>query len=280
MKSLLVANLQTKSKYGLERFDIELKAQIENSLQVGWKSEDIILATNFDYEFMGVKSIKLPQLDQNKFCLTGSKMFAIATLLKETTETIWAHDLDCWQNAPFECPEFKDVGICTYSTSKLNGGSIFWKPSALDIAETILKHIIKHKAKREEPTLNKFLKNKKFKERVTILNNTFNVGCSGFKERFRRSKEHGLANSCYYPLVTHQHPTNRISWDTMCRDRNRIGEIAVNKRLYELFLKYFGVRIKLFTYPPNERGFEGDYQPPFPLREDNGVQPKVLQETL
>ena len=33
-----------------------IKAQIENSIVLGWKPEDIVIATNFNVEYMGVKT--------------------------------------------------------------------------------------------------------------------------------------------------------------------------------------------------------------------------------
>jgi len=265
MKNVMVVNHQSKSKHGLEEFQTELKAQIENSLRVGWKPEDIIVIANFDFEFMGIKTT---QFDLNKHCLTGSKMFAVSLIFKNNLaqEPIWAHDLDCWQTVWFDCPEFKDVGISTYSSSKYNGGSVFWKPSALDIIEEVLSEIRDDKLQREEPTLNKILKDNEYKDRVTALNNTMNVGCSGFVERFNRAKEYGLKNNTYYPLVCHMHPGNRIAYDTHCRDRNRINEIAVPKKLHDIFIKYFEDKIKRYTYQ-GERGYDGDWNPPFAMRD-------------
>ena len=33
------------------------KMQIDNSLELGWKPEDILLVTNFDYEYRGIKAV-------------------------------------------------------------------------------------------------------------------------------------------------------------------------------------------------------------------------------
>ena len=35
------------------------KAQIDNSIERGWKKEDIIIGTNFDFEYKGIKNIEL-----------------------------------------------------------------------------------------------------------------------------------------------------------------------------------------------------------------------------
>jgi len=140
MKNFIIANKSKSKRYNFDNIDTLLKAQIENSLELGWKPEDFIFLANFDYEFMGVKSTKV---ELNKECLTGSKMFGMKYLFDNNmaNDVIWAHDLDAWQNVPFTCPEFKDVGITTYSTPKYNGGSIFWRKEAKDIVNKVVEEI-------------------------------------------------------------------------------------------------------------------------------------------
>jgi len=231
MKLLMVANIQsTRGRYRFESIDTLIKSQIENSLELGWDFNDIMLLSNFEYEFMNVKTINI---DLNNFCLTGSKMFGIQYVYQNeiTEDVVWTHDLDAWQNIQFDCPEFKEVGITTYSTSKYNGGSVFWKYSSLAIINEIVNILTENKEQREEPTLNKVLKSKEFSDRVTNLNNTYNVGCSGFVKRFNRSIK---------PIhVCHFHPYNRIAWETHALDRNGINEISITLRLERLIRKYY-----------------------------------------
>jgi len=119
MKNFMVANVSKHGRYKLENISLLINAQIENSLEVGWDLKDIILLANFDYKFMGVKAINT---SLNKKCLTGSKMYGMRYLFDNNlvNDVIWAHDLDAWQNVPFYCPDFKDIGITCYSTSKYN----------------------------------------------------------------------------------------------------------------------------------------------------------------
>ena len=123
-----------------------------------------------------------------------------------------------------------DVGAALYSRYKFNGGSIFWKPSAIDIINDIVDTLQKDKAQREEPTIDKFFKGK-HKDRVAILNNSFNVGCSGFVPRWERSIK---------PIrVCHLHPTNRIAWETHTLDRNGQDMRSVSPRLEQLLRRYY-----------------------------------------
>lgn len=230
MKNLMVANLRGKGRYTENSIEVLLKAQIENSLDLGWLDKDMIVITNFPFEFMGIKSVII---DLNKFCWTGSKMFGLQNYLENNKidDVIWAHDLDAWQNAWFDCPEFKDVGGSYYSRPKFNGGSIFWKESSKDIIDEVVNRLKKDNLKKEEPTLNEVFKSDKYKDRVTVLNETYNVGCSGYVERYERSIK---------PIkVCHFHPYNRIAWETHSLDRNGLGVIGITSRLERILRKYY-----------------------------------------
>lgn len=226
----MVANLRGKGRYDEDKIIKLVKAQIDNSIELGWDPSDIILLTNFPFEFMGVKAT---ESDLNKHCWTGSKMFGIKHLFENdlTDDTIWSRDLDLWQNVPFTCPEFEDVGACYYSRPKFNGGSIFWRKTAIDIVNAVVKRLTKEKAKKEEPTLNEVFKSDKYKDRITVLNCTYNVGCSGYYERYTGSEK--PVKACHF------HPYNRIAWETHCLDRNGLGEKGISDRLETLIRKYY-----------------------------------------
>ncbi len=235
MINFMVANARKgHHKYGQESVETILKAQIENSLDLEWNPDSILILANFDFEFMGVKTVKW---QPNKHCWTGSKMFGVDHIFSNKNEfrlageIIWSHDLDCWENNQIDCPpDIKDVGITTYSTSKFNGGSIFWRYSARDIVN-VIEFLLSEGEEKEEPTINRVLKSKKFRDRVTVVDNTYNVGCSGFVKRYNRSEK---------PVkVLHFNPMNKISWETHGLDRNRLGEIAVSERLENLLRKYY-----------------------------------------
>ena len=238
MINFMVANMRDNhKKYGFDKIEVMLKSQIENSIEVGWNVDDFIILANFEFEFMGVKTILW---DANDYCWTGSKMFALKHIIENNDlfntkgHIIWSHDLDCWENYPITigASDFKDVGIATYSNAKYNGGSIFWKYSACDIIDVIDFLLTEGKGQeKEEPTINRVLKSNKFKDRVTVIDNTYNVGCSGFVKRYNRSEK---------PIkVLHFNPMNKISWETHGLDRNGLGEVAVSSRLELLLRRYY-----------------------------------------
>jgi hypothetical protein len=231
VKNFMVANLSKNKRYKSSQIETLVKAQIDNSLELGWKVDDIILLANFDLEFRGVKTIRT---DLNKKCLTGSKIFGMKYLFDNDMvgdEVIWSHDLDAWQNVWFEAPPIKDAGITCYSNSKYNGGSIFWKKEARDIVEKVISEIESNKENKEEPTINKVLKSEEYKYRVTPVNRTFNVGCSGYVKRWLDSIK---------PLrVCHFHPYNFIAWETHALDRNGLDVKGITNRLESLLRRYY-----------------------------------------
>lgn len=246
MKNLLAANIVENNKRSGEIKTL-LKAQVHNSLDVGWKPENIILVTNFNFEYMGIKSYNT---ELNKTCLTGTKLFALKyvfdnNLHKEEglKEMVWSHDLDAWQNEWFFQPTLiEDVGATYYGKPKFNGGSIFWRPESKDILEEAIEIILSNNEAKEEPTLNDLFKNK-YKDRVNPMNNTFNVGCSSFRERYMRSSK---------PIkVAHFHPYNRIAWETHRLDRDGIGFKSVDFRL-EMILRQYYPKLA-FTLSPEGR---------------------------
>lgn len=238
MKLLMAANVSKENKrYNKENMEVLLKAQIENSIELGWRPLDILIVSNMSFEFMKVRTIKIAM---NNFCYSGSKMFALKWYMNnhDADDLIWSKDLDCWQNVWFDPPKFKrDVGISTYSNGKFNGGSIFWKPKAQDLVDIIISVLVKTSAPKEEPTLNKILKHKNIHKRVQTLDYSYNVGCSGFVPRYERAVK---------PIkVCHFNPQNSIAWEIHGLDRCGIGEVAVTLRLERLLRKYYTLATEL-----------------------------------
>lgn len=131
-----------------------IKIQIDNSLDLGWKKNDIILATNFEYEYHGIKSVIVSGANFTPFYVQGSKHKTVLELINrgciKDGEFYWLHDLDCYQSEPLRESELKmdgaDMAMTDYGRIKrLNAGSIFFKKSAQDIfkgmaqTESILK---------------------------------------------------------------------------------------------------------------------------------------------
>lgn len=225
MKNCLTANVTKDSRYKLDKIKILLDAQILNSIDVGWLPEDIILMANFDYDHFGVKAHRI---EFNPLCPTASKMYGVRYALKEC-DALWSHDLDAWQNVWFDFPDMLDVGAATYDNHKFNGGSVFWKKSAMDLVDEIIGMLEEEEATYEENVLNRVLRRNE--HRVTKLNSTYNVGCSNYRERW--------ANSDKPIKVAHFHPYNRIAWETHALDRCKLGVKGISDRLERLLRNHY-----------------------------------------
>lgn len=219
MKNLIVVNFPPDGKKSAELLTIT-QAQSYNTKFFGWKEEDFLIVSNHDKCCDFGTWIKT---DLNKSCYTGSKLFAVKYLYEYgiTNDSVWAHDLDAWQNSSFIEPQFLDAGFCHYSRPKINGGSQFWKKSALDIINHTIYRIQEKTSQKEEPCLQAMYPS--FSNRISILNSTYNIGCSGFVERYTLARK---------PIIVcHFHPTNRIAWQTHALDRNGLGVFSVSNEL-------------------------------------------------
>lgn len=159
------------------------EAQIDNCLRF---TDDIMLVTNFSYEYRGVKALEVPD---DLFCKVDRKASKINTIIYLLENNLlpgltWFHDLDAFQNNPIDFELKKDVGFTTYGYKrKWNTGSIFFRPEALDVFRWIRDCIYFVKdayglKSGEEPALLLLtdLNYNDINSRYETLDNTYNVG--------------------------------------------------------------------------------------------------------
>jgi len=169
------------------------RAQIDNSLELGWKSKDIIICTNLDFSYKDVTIIKLKH--ECKFNKYFNKQFGIWELLDKQliNEPFWFHDFDDWPLVNFKFPEFNaDIGMCKYiDGQQWNTGSIFVKPESIDIWELIVNFMKQNKThpavdnKGDENIVNMvYHLYPEIQSRFSLLNNQYNVGCTQFDLRY------------------------------------------------------------------------------------------------
>jgi len=142
MKNLLIY-IGPEPKFGFEHEELT-KIQIDNSLELGWKPEDIILMTNFPWKYRKVTALVVDgcYYADNGFN-RSSKILAILKLfsLGLVKETIWFHDHDAFQLEVFGEPDLMgtDIGVTDHGwSSKWNAGSFFFTPNS----EYIFQHIL------------------------------------------------------------------------------------------------------------------------------------------
>ena len=120
MKNILIF-LNPKKCFD-EESKILVKIQIDNSLELGWKKEDIILATNFHYEYNGIKSLIIDDKYFYKPFPVSTKITAIIGLFEmgiiKEEELYWAHDFDVFQLEVITESEIElsetHMGLCKY----------------------------------------------------------------------------------------------------------------------------------------------------------------------
>ena len=118
-----------------------VKVQIENSLALGWKKEDLLLVTNFDYQYGEVKAIVLKDVEFFERKPQASKINAIIKMFEhgmiKDGEMYWFHDIDAYQLEPITEAEIDlsraNIALADYGGVKFrevdrwNTASIFLK---------------------------------------------------------------------------------------------------------------------------------------------------------
>lgn len=162
------------------------KIQIDNCFRLGVE-KDIVLVTNFEYEYRGIKPIILGDETCCKFDIRASKIFVIVDLFDRNLiedELYWIHDLDAYQLLPIEEDELglgeKDLALTDYGwRKKCNTGSFFFNRNSGDIFRDIM-HFILENGGHEEGALDNLIKNNNnnIKDRYKMLNIRYNIGMS------------------------------------------------------------------------------------------------------
>ena len=145
MKQVIVYNQIDSDYHGGQRYENEtlfryFRSQIDWSLSLGWKKDDIIIGTNFSFEYNGVKNHNLTDICTysgfNNFWYGALELIKNGVL----TEDFWLHDQDSWPVRNFEFPIFPGViaGAEYQGTKQWNCGSIYMK----DSVEPILDYIV------------------------------------------------------------------------------------------------------------------------------------------
>ena len=161
MKNLLIY-IHPERRFKPEH-ELMWEVQIDNALNY-WKPEDIVLVTNFPYEYHGFKSIEVPDLINSQYpadprAIINSKTNVIIYLLenKILNELTWFHDSDAFQVAPLEVPHIEKLGLVKYGIytkrnlrdigvpddRRINSGNIFFQPNSLDIFKRVLEKMDK-----------------------------------------------------------------------------------------------------------------------------------------
>ena len=246
MKNLLIYT-GSKKKFDKEHA-ILAKIQIDNSLDLGWKRQDILLVTDFPYSYNGVKSLIIKDGVYYDFDISASKLPVIVHLLNqgiiEAGELYWAHDFDAYQLNPIDEDELKlanhDLGLTHYYYKpEWQFGSLFFKDRAKDIFELLDDTICQKPrlSRNNEKTLTKLIRKKAIdKTRYRKMNATYNITKRCLATIYKQAAK---------PLkVLHFHPWDK---DEMMNDtalnifmygKNRLKIPLMTERLIKIFNKH------------------------------------------
>lgn len=275
MRNLLVyLNPDRKFNENAEKL---IKIQIDNILELGWKKEDVILITNFPYEFMGVRSTIVPddyfweEDPASTKCFTIAKIFENDSIFGE--ELYWMHDLDHFQQLPISEEEIAelmgdcDFALCDYGRRyKFNCGSIFFRKSARDIfikiRDIMVKERKEHPRCEEERALMVLYDNNiawAYRSSIGAENEPISAGRTDSEEMKRRIKRMPITynfadnnfGTCWAmcegkPKTAHFNPffEKKTRYNpTGCKlpfflGENRLNQVLLNERLIKVFEKY------------------------------------------
>lgn len=184
MKNLLTYT-GTHKKFSEEE-SVLARIQIDNSLDLGWKKEDIMLVTDFKYEYNGVESMVIEEGTYYPFDLAASKLLVVLYLINhgliDEKQLYWCHDFDAFENYRIEETQLGltdfDLGLTHYTYKpEWQCGSIFFKKSAKDIFDLLHKTTITrpYSSRNNEKTLTWLIKHNAIDaNRYKRLNPTYN----------------------------------------------------------------------------------------------------------
>lgn len=235
MKNLVVFISPRKKFYG--EYALLVRVWIDNSLDLGWRSDDLLLITNFPFEYNGVEATVV---GDEHFCESRPRSIKTSVVPHLIEDGIiqqdifyWNHDLDAFQMNPFNLFLNVDLGLTDYGwKSRWCMGSYFFRSAARDffsLASPVIKSNVEDETvflQMEENNVNNF------KDRHVRLNITYNFGMRRVEENWDRSN---------HPIkVVHFHPLTKQdrTWDVFVDGKNGLGHPIVNDRLKGVFLHH------------------------------------------
>ena len=193
MKNVLIYNIvDNKKRYDNELLFNYFRAQVDNSIRLGWNRKDIIIGTNFDFMHNGVKNIELKNVCE--FNVFNNKWYGIQELMStgKLNDDFWFHDQDAWQlHSDLNFPEFNgEVGGCTYAfTPEWNTCSLFVKKTAVNVIKYIVDFMKMNPeylegVQSDENVIALLRHQSEIQEYLTTINNQYNVGRTKMEHRY------------------------------------------------------------------------------------------------
>lgn len=177
----------------LERVKRNLELQIVNSLELGWRPEDVLLFSNFPLQVEGVRAIEIvpgkrPRTARvNAFHKTHCLILAFDHFGAD--EVVWYHDTDAYQLVPIEPPPGSwSIATCLYCVHErlvIQAGSMFYTQAAKPIWEAAYDLVANHEYRLDEFALTDLIVKPEFLGQYRQLDYSFNMGDTDFSLRYQ-----------------------------------------------------------------------------------------------
>lgn len=227
------------------------RIQIDNSLDLGWKKEDMLIATDFPYNYNGIHAIVLPDGLYYDFDRNANKSIVLVYLLQqgiiEPGTLYWCHDFDAYENYHLDEKELGlegyDLGLTHYSYKpEWQFGSLFLKSSSRDILDLLdaTTRLKPHSSRNNEKVLTKLIKTNAIESsRYKRMNVTYNIMKKRLKTIYKEAEK---------PLkVLHFLPSNKdidmpeTALEMFMYGKNELGMPLMSERLIKIF-HYHGIK--------------------------------------
>lgn len=226
------------------------KVQIENSLSLGWKKEDIMLVTNFPFTYAGIKAKVLDDVDFFERKPQVSKINAIIKLFEtrliKKNEMYWFHDLDAFQLVPSSDLEIdikdSEIAMTDFGGAKhflgedrWSGGIVYFKLGSRDLFEKIREVCYQKRIDEEEAVGILTINDPKIRKRVKKINSSYNFIGYNFKSAYEKSIK-PMKVVHFHPLVAKKRHGN-INGFQFFNGKNPLNISLLTPKLIK-FLKY------------------------------------------
>lgn len=140
-----------------------MKIQVDNSLSLGWKPEDILVVMNFPWRYRGIKSIVVGDENYCDFAPTASKINVICDMFDKGMigdDLYWFHDNDAFQLDRQDVDVGDEVALTDYGfamggdpevSKRWSTGVLFFRKGSKQMFE-LLKHGVNNSYKKNEET--------------------------------------------------------------------------------------------------------------------------------
>jgi hypothetical protein len=190
------------------------KVQIENSLALGWRQNDIMLVTNFAFQYGQLKAIVLKDVEFFERKPQVSKINAIIKLFEkgliQKDELYWFHDFDAFQLQLINSEEISisdnEIGVTEYGglifagRQRISTGIIYFRLGSKDIFDRIKKQAYEDNIDEEEALGLLCLEDPNIKNRTKILNWSYNFIGYNLRTYYRKAIK-PLKVVHFHPLV-------------------------------------------------------------------------------